>query len=187
VSTSSSTILAWRAGALPTSRSVVNHCVLLQPREDVLGWCTGRRTMRPTVLIWPTLPRPHSTLKTAIRFSAVGGFTAAIDVVLLYVLAHFVGLHYFIAAGLSFTLAVLINYFLSIVWVFPSGKFSRRTEVLLFWIICAGGLCLNQIVMTGLVGWAGTDYMAAKICSIVIVTIWNFFGKKKIVFYDQAR
>ena len=58
------------------------------------------------------------------------------------------------------------------------------TEVLLFWIISAGGLCLNQIVMRVLVGSAGMDYMAAKGCSIVIVTVWNFFGKKKIVFYD---
>jgi putative flippase GtrA len=144
--------------------------------------------MRPTGVIWATtLARPHSTLKTAIRFSAVGGFTAAIDVALLYVFAHFLRLHYFLAAGLSFSIAVLINYCLSIVWVFPSGKFSRRMEVLLFWIISAGGLGLNQIVMMGLVGLAGTDYMAAKICSIVIVTIWNFYGKKKIVFYDQTR
>jgi putative flippase GtrA len=143
--------------------------------------------MRPTGLIWPTVARPHSTLKTAILFSAVGGFTATIDVVLLYVFAHFLGLHYFLSAGLSFSIAVLINYCLSIIWVFPSGKFSRRTEVLLFWMISAGGLVLNQIVMSALVGAAGLDYMAAKICSIVIVTIWNFYGKKKIVFYEQVR
>ena len=140
--------------------------------------------MRPIVLTWPSLPRRHSTLKTAIRFTAVGSFTAAIDVLLLYVFVHFVRLHYLVAAGLSFSLAVLINYFLSILWVFPSGKFSRRTEVLLFWIISAGGLCLNQVVMRGLVELAGMDYMAAKGCSIIIVTVWNFFGKKKIVFYD---
>ena len=143
--------------------------------------------MRP-LYTWPRLIAPsHSALETIIRFGAVGLFTASIDVLFLYVLTHKLGVHYFIAAGLSFSLAVFINYLLSIIWVFHSGKFARRTEVILFWTISAGGLCVNQIVMSALVGLAGVGYMTAKICAIVLVTVWNFIGKKKVVFYDHAR
>lgn len=128
--------------------------------------------------------KTYSTIGQAFRFCIIGGFTAGLDIAFLYALVRFWGIHYFVASGLSFTVAVLLNYYLSILWVFASGKSSLRTEMILFWTVSAGGLGLNQVVMRILVGGAGIDYMLAKWASLVIVTVWNFVGKKKIVFDD---
>jgi len=141
-----------------------------------------RQTALWLAMLWE--PKARTAVGQGFRFCIIGALTAGLDIALLYVLVSFCTVHYFVAAGLSFTLAVLLNYYLSVLWVFASGKFSRRREIIFFWAISVGGLGLNQVVMWILVGGAGINYMLAKWTSLLVVTAWNFVGKKRVVFDD---
>jgi putative flippase GtrA len=118
------------------------------------------------------------------RFCVVGGFTAAIDFIVLYILVEFVRMNSLVAAGLSFCLAVLLNYILSFLWVFEGGKFQVPMELSLFFGVSFVGLIINQVIMWGIVEIVKAHYMLGKVISLFIVTVWNYLGKKHLVFRE---
>ena len=116
------------------------------------------------------------------RFIVVGIFTASLDFILLYLFTEAFKSHYLVSSCVAFLVAVSLNYMLSIKWVFIDGKFSRQYEYLLFLILSGCGLLLNALVMWISVEILFLHYMIGKTLSMVFVTLWNFFGKKKLVF-----
>lgn len=116
------------------------------------------------------------------RFGVIGASTVAIDFGLLYVLINVGHINYFPSALVAFTTASTLNYLLSVRYVFLAGRFDRAPEFTIFMVITAVGLGLNQFTMWLLVGIAGINYLLAKCASLTIVTCWNFFSKKRIVF-----
>ena len=118
------------------------------------------------------------------RFGVIGVCTVALDFGLLYVLVKVAQLNYFLSALLAFTTASTLNYLLSVQYVFLAGRFGRAPEFTIFMVTTGVGLGLNQLTMWALVGIAGINYLLAKCASLTIVTCWNFFSKKRIVFLD---
>ncbi len=122
--------------------------------------------------------------KQLVRFGAIGASTVALDFGLLYVLVNRAHANYFVSAFLAFTIASTLNYWLSVQYVFLSGRFGKGREFAIFMATTGVGLGLNQFTMWVLVGIAGINYLLAKCASMVIVTCWNFLSKKRIVFLD---
>jgi len=101
----------------------------------------------------------------------------------LVVLKQKFGVQYLVAATLSFGLGVIINFYLSVRWVFADRKFaSRHAEFSIFFVISAIGLALNLVIIAGLVQLAGIDYRLAKIASTIVVFFWNFIARKKVLY-----
>jgi putative flippase GtrA len=106
-----------------------------------------------------------------------------IDFGMLIVFKELLGINYLVAAAMSFCLGVVINYTLSVRWVFAKRKFTNRhAEFLVFLIISAAGLGLNLIIIAGTVQLFSIDYRIAKIVSTVVVFFWNFIARKKILY-----
>ena len=118
-----------------------------------------------------------------IRFIINGLVSAAGDVSILVFLTGYCGVHYLISAAIGVIFGITINYFISIVWVFVSGKFSNQTlEYLLFFLFSFLGLAINQVVMFICVSMFFIHYLLAKFFALVIVSTFNFFTKKYVVF-----
>ncbi|MDR1973630.1 MAG: GtrA family protein [Bacteroidales bacterium] len=126
------------------------------------------------------------TDRTSIQFFRgifVGGVCVLSDMFLLYLLVELSGFHYLIANAIAFIAGTVLNYILSIIWIFTSrGDYSRNKEFIIFLIIGAVGLALNSLFM-----WIFTDgfeiyYMTSKIITVIIVYLWNFFSRKYILF-----
>jgi putative flippase GtrA len=101
----------------------------------------------------------------------------------LVFLTEITHLHYLIAATAGFIIGVIVNYYLSVVWVFAYRKLaSKRTEFVIFVVICVIGLLLNLIIIAMIVEGIGADYRLAKVVSTVIVFFWNFIARKKILY-----
>ncbi|MDB5167025.1 MAG: hypothetical protein JWN26_170 [Candidatus Saccharibacteria bacterium] len=101
----------------------------------------------------------------------------------LIIFKEFFGINYLLAATLSFGLGVVVNYTLSVLWVFADRKLaSRRAEFIIFLIICAIGLGLNLVIIAGMVQFLSVDYRIAKIVATVVVFFWNFIARKKILY-----
>ncbi len=118
------------------------------------------------------------------NFLIVGVAVTAFDFVLLKLLKDGLNFHYLLAAGLAFLISTLLNYILSMKFVFKGreGR-SRREEFTVFAILCAMGLALTELFMWFFVGRLELHYMLAKLFTTFLVTLWSFFSRK--VFLEQ--
>lgn len=126
--------------------------------------------------------RTKSLKRQGVAFLVVGGLTASLDYLTLYLLTDFAGWAYFLSAAIGFMLGSVCNYFLSIRWVFIHGKYRPGTEFTFFILTNLAGLVLNQFMMWLCVDRFAVHYLRAKLLTIIVVTMWNFVSKKTLVF-----
>ena len=101
----------------------------------------------------------------------------------LYILTDIVKIHYLISAAIAFTLGLITNYSLSVVWVFSKRTLAnKRLEFIVFSIIGLVGLGLNEIIIWFFTEWVHFHYLISKVFSTVVVFFWNFFARKKFLF-----
>lgn len=119
------------------------------------------------------------------RYGIVGGISFLGDFGSLYALTEFVGIPYLISACIGFCVGLVINYLLSIIWVFNNkdsdSKRNRGSEFIGWTIIGVAGLGLNALIM-----WFFTDvlsvyYLGSKIISTILVFIWNFSARRFLI------
>jgi putative flippase GtrA len=116
------------------------------------------------------------------RFLVIGGFSALLEIVLLVFLVEWIGLGYLLSNSIAFLVVNLINFLLSKYWVFETGNRKKGVEIGLFYFVVLIGLALNQAVMFILVEFMSFDYKISKVAAILVTVIWNYFGKKNLVF-----
>jgi len=135
-------------------------------------------------LIYTLFRKPTNDMRIQFfRYGFVGGTAFIVDFGLLYVLTAYAGLYYLLSATISFLVGLVVNYILSIFWVFSRRSFSSRW--LEFWIFAAVGvvgLGLNDLFMWLLTGMAGYYYLYSKVISTFLVFLWNFFARKLSLF-----
>lgn len=114
-----------------------------------------------------------------------GGFAFLIDFGTLLILTEIFHFHYLFSAGIAYIFGLIINYFLSVKWVF-NRRIVKNRILELFVIIVIGliGLALNQFFL-----WILTDilfvyYILSKIITSFIVYFWNFFARKIVLFHN---
>ena len=118
-----------------------------------------------------------------IRFFIVGLLTFGLDILTLVILTEYFQMYYLVSAAIGFILGSTLNYVLSVLFVFHSGRFkSKFNEFFTFIILTFIGLLLNHTIMYLGHGIYLINYKLVKISSLVIVTIFNFISKKYIVF-----
>ena len=117
------------------------------------------------------------------RYTVVGGIAFLIDFFLLFSLTEWAGLHYLLSATVSFSVGLVVNYYLSVVWVF-SHRSCRNPhfEFVVFLLIGLGGLFLNDLIIAFLTPLLKGNYMASKIVAASVVYFWNFIVRKKVLF-----
>ena len=119
------------------------------------------------------------------KFGVVGIIAFFIDYGLLFVLTEFGGINYLVSATISFTVSVIFNYIASMRYVFTHKEdMSRRKEFVIFVVLSAIGLVINNVCMWAGVEIFGIHYMITKIGATAIVMVWNFVTRK--IFLDAG-
>lgn len=118
-------------------------------------------------------------LKEILRFCITGGLSFLVDYGILYALTEWCGVNYLVSAGISFTISVIVNYLLCVVWVFDGVDRKDKKSMAIFLITSLVGLGLNELFMWLFVSVCGIHYMIAKIIATVLVMIWNYITKRK--------
>ena len=127
--------------------------------------------------------KTNNTYIQFFRSTFVGAISTLADMGLLYILTDFAHIHYLISTALGFILGTIINYILSIFWVFKDKKLKNKTaEFIIFSVIGAIGLLLNELFMWLFTDIAGLYYLISKIISTIIVFLFNFLTRKKFLF-----
>ena len=116
-----------------------------------------------------------------IRFRMVGGVSLALDYAILYALTEWAGVWYLYSSAISFSVTVIFNYWLCVIYVFKGAKKQTPRQAIIFFATGAIGLVLNQFCMWFFVAIVQLHYLIAKLGATVIVTIWNYITKRKAV------
>jgi putative flippase GtrA len=123
------------------------------------------------------------TIIQLFRYVFVGGAAFIVDFGSLFVLTDFFGVYYLVSAAIAFILGLIVNYMLSISWVFNNRKLDSSTlEFGVFSLIGIVGLGLNEVFIWFFTAEVGFYYLISKIISAIIVLFWNFFARKYVLF-----
>ena len=113
-------------------------------------------------------------LKQIIKFGIVGVIAALVDVGVLVLLKEFCDLHVLIASTISFCVSVVVNYLLSMKFVFKSKNQDKAKEFIIFVLLSIGGLILNQVILWIGVNFTSIYYLIVKFIAMVAVPVYNF-------------
>ena len=112
------------------------------------------------------------------RFCIVGGLTFLVDYGLLFLLTSVLDVHYLWSSAWAFIVAVIVNYYLCVFFVFHQAARSFARQVVFVGSSLAG-LGINQVCMWLLVDKQALHYMLAKVVATGVVMIWNYIMKRK--------
>ena len=122
-----------------------------------------------------------------VRYFFVGGVAAGLDITVFGILTKGLGLPWFSVAVFSFVLANIVNYLLSIWYVFNSGvRFSRHHEVFWVFVVSGVGLVFNQAILWALIERLTWDLLLAKIAATSGVFLWNYGVRRNFIFKAAA-
>ena len=113
------------------------------------------------------------------KFLLVGGLAFVIDYVTLIICKEVFNIPVLISAAIAFTVSVVVNYILSVKWVFDVDKSkSEKKNFIIFIVFSVIGLGLTELIM-----WFGVDivkisYLIVKIIATAIVMVFNFVTRK---------
>ena len=113
-----------------------------------------------------------------LKFGVVGVIALAIDVGVLMVMKEIFLVDVLLASAVGFSVSVVANYILSMLFVFESKNENKVKEFVIFVLLSVGGLVINQLLM-----WAGTTkldlyYLWVKGFALIFVTMYNFITRK---------
>ena len=131
-------------------------------------------------------------MEQILKFGVVGFVCFLIDFGITTGFTNFLGVHYLISKFLGFVISAVVNYILSIKFVFTKKKEKKKKkEFTVFIILSAFGLLINEVVMyvcmdgiyvnNGFLQEAVTREMMVSLSSIVatgIVMVYNFISRK---------
>lgn len=124
----------------------------------------------------------QETTKQFGKFAIVGLMSLAVDYALLIFLVEVLKADLFFSTTVSFIASVIVNYVLSMKYVFDHREgMSRKREFTIFAILSAVGLGLNDLYMFVGVTMLNIGYQAMKLISTFLVTWYNFFSRRKFL------
>lgn len=126
-------------------------------------------------------PTSHPVVQL-MRYGMVVAVAFPVDIGLLYIFTDKFHIYYLLSATLAFTISMVVNFLLSVWWVFT--KRTRRAlwkEATLFGIIGFIGLALTDLIIWLCTSVFGFYYMASKLVAVAIVFFWSF-GARRLMF-----
>lgn len=122
-------------------------------------------------------------IEQLLKFGVVGVIAFAIDYGVLMLLSQGLGWDPVLSAGISFVVSLVFNYLASMKYVFARrDDMSRQREFVIFAVLSAIGLVINEIIIaagTAVLGTGGLAVTVSKVVATAVVMIWNFVSRKK--------
>ena len=133
-------------------------------------------------------------LGEVLRFAVAGVAGFAVELLVLILLKEKLGLDTLIATPIAFLLSVIVNYLICVFWVFDGAREQNKKSQAAFLLTSVIGLLLNELLMFLFRVMWGEDavlftvfsftvslYVLNKVIATVIVMIWNYITKRKIL------
>jgi putative flippase GtrA len=125
-----------------------------------------------------------SLIMQFLLYLVVGGLSFCVDIG-AFVLLQSAAVPVIPASIISFIAATGANYVLSTRLAFQAGRFRRSVEVVRFLGVVLVGLALNTGFVWLFVYPLEVRPTVAKIIAVPIVLVWNYLGRRLLVFHAQ--
>ncbi len=112
------------------------------------------------------------------RFALVGGFSTALQYLILVLLVRAAGTDPVVASSVGYVLSALANYDLNYRLTFRS-RVPYLGGMLRYSLVMATGLVLNGAIMAVGTKAIGVHYLLAQVAATVVVLFWNFFAHRR--------
>lgn len=118
------------------------------------------------------------------RYVFVGGIATVADWGTLYVLTEFAHMHHLVSAIIAFIVGLVVNFILSKMFVFKAdeARTNKYVEFIGYAVIGAIGLGITELIMYLFTDRLNMHYMLSKAIATVVVLIWNYLARKKIIY-----
>ena len=117
-----------------------------------------------------------------LKFGVVGLSGLIIDFSLTYFLKEKLKLNRYLSNSAGFIVAASSNYLFNRIWTFESDNPKVITEYGSFIIISVIGLGINNLFLY--LFEKRMNFYLAKLCAIIVTTLWNFFANYLITFHS---
>lgn len=118
-------------------------------------------------------------IEQMMKFGVVGFICFFIDYGFMILFTEAFHINYLISAALSFSISTIVNYILSMRYVFRSKKgINKAKEFIIFVVLSVIGLGVNEAAMWIAVEGLGIYYMISKIGATAVVMVFNFVTRK---------
>ena len=131
-------------------------------------------------------------LEQIFKFILVGGISFLVDFVVYTVMCNVIHIHYMIAGISGFVISVIVNYILSMRYVFKSKEDMRKEkEFIIFVVLSLIGMLLNSLILYVCIDciyhdlqWLNKTISAewmnivAKVVATSVVMVYNFVTRK---------
>ncbi len=122
------------------------------------------------------------------RFLVVGVASFAVDYGIFFVLFHYFDVQYIVASTISFTLSLVLNYFLTLKFVFEARPGRNVALEFAFYIgLNIIALGLNQLILFLTVDLLGVSPLIGKLIATAVVLVYNFISRKLLIERMAAR
>ena len=126
-----------------------------------------------------------------LRYFVTGGLAFVVDFGAFALALYYFDIHYLIANLIGLAAGNVVNYLLTVGWVFSTEKRKMEKhvflEVFVFVLISLFGMGLNEFLMYVFVGLLAVQEMLSKVVAAIIVLLWNFFARKYILFKSSNK
>jgi len=128
----------------------------------------------------------HSLIQF-IRYGIVVAVAGPIDLGGYIVLKASFHIYYVLAATISFTASLVVNYLLSVAWVWTNhtGR-QRHVDATIFILIGIVGLGITDLVVYWLTSYAHLNYIVSKLVAFIVVFFWSF-GARHYLFKTKIK
>lgn len=132
----------------------------------------------------------QSLIGQFVRYLFTGGIAFVLDFGLFALCLYIFELHYLLANFVGLVVGLIVNYYISVAWVFSACKRSlenkKAVEFGIFAIVGIIGVGINQLCMFLMIGCLEYQEMLSKMAAAVIVLLWNFGARKLLLFKSSA-
>lgn len=121
----------------------------------------------------------NKLIKQILRFGVVGIIAFAVDYGLFLLLTEVCHIHYLLANIVAFLVSVIVNYILSVTFVFDVDK-NRGVgaQFTFFTAMSAVGLGINELMLWLLSGLLPIPTSVSKLAATAVVMVYNFVTRK---------
>ena len=127
-----------------------------------------------------------SLLGQFLRYLVTGGIAFVVDFGLFALCLYVFDWHYLLANLVGLVAGLVLNYTMSIVWVFTACKRTlekqKVAEFVLFALVGFAGVGINQLLMYMMVDGVHLNEIVSKMIAAVLVLMWNFGARKLLLF-----
>jgi putative flippase GtrA len=124
--------------------------------------------------------RNETIIKEGLKYAVVGGIATLSDISILYILVNYFSIYYLYGTIIGFLVGSIVNYFISVNWVFSSRRFRDNftLEFGSYILISTTVLGFTVFSMWVLTDILGLYYLYSRIILIFFTYILNFSLRK---------